>query len=316
MMQGADVTDTSDARQILERISAVAAQRRREAQPALDRPLAEWILEVIQSEVVYTLNPRMLPIRLVSFTSLRELLYERFAVRFVRPDLGPLPTDPQLSDDQLGSALLPSGRTVRFENGRFRRTADDFDAIRSINIDDESIHVAVQGVSSVAELIVADVAEIIWAAAGALRRWDEIKAAASLVGYATDTEIDLGMPLEKLLSVEFRDFMASDVLDGKCFAYETARRSARHKFNVSPDLTATWGLDRISLQFYLFDGKTGRSDITKMYFRVPTRDLVGTGRIVVYSELPFNKHIECLGALRSRASTSTPRTLASAGHEG
>lgn len=290
---------TSEARQILEGISAVAAKRRREAQAALERPLPAWLLEIMQTEIIYTINPRMLPVKVASFTALLELLREKYGVRFVLPPPGPIRTEARLSEEEIGAALLRADERVRFEHGKFMRTSTDFDVIRSININNESIHVVVQGVSETAELVVAEVAEVLWAAAGAERRWDQIKTGVHLIGYATATLVDLGFPFERILATEFREFFREQMMQGKRYAYETAPRSARHQFEVSPTLTAVWALDEVIVKLFLFDSVTGRSETTRLQIGVTRRDLMGTGRVRVYSELPFQKHIECLQAMRS-----------------
>jgi hypothetical protein len=293
---------TTEARQILEGISAVAAERRREAQPALERQLPPWVLEVSQSEVVYTINPRALPLGVASFATLSQLLREKFHVGFVRPNLA-IRADTELSDEQVGAALLRAGERVNFEGGRFMRMSSDFDVIRLISINNESIHVSVEGVSEIAELAVADVAEMVWAAAGAGKRWDEIRRGVQMVGYATGTLVDLEVPFEAILSDGFRDFAKAHLISGERFACRTGRRSSRHKFDVSPSTTAVWGLDDVVVKLFLFDSVTGRSEETRLKLSVPTRDTVGTGRIGVTSELPFHEHVKCIEALRNALTT-------------
>lgn len=78
---------------------------------------------------------------------------------------------------------------------------------------------------------------------------------------------------------------------------EMGRQSSRYNFKVSPASLSIFAIDDLNLNFYLFDQVTGRSETVKFRFSVTTRDLVGTGRIVVISELPFEKHIECLQEL-------------------
>ncbi len=294
-----DDATTYEAMQILEGISAVAAERRDEAQRAINRPLPSWLLEIMQTEVVYTIATQSLRLRTTSFATLNHLLREKYSVVFQRPTLGPIPVGVPISDDELGAAVIRTDDHVRFEDGKFMRTATDFDVIRSIRINYETIDVVVEGVSEVAELVVADVAEMISAAAGAQRRWDQIKPGTQLIGYGSVTLVDLGVPFENLLSAELRGFAATQMLSGRKFAYESGRRSARHNFGVSPQLTAVWGLDDLTIKIFLFDQLTGRPEETKMNLTVRSRDEMGTGRVVAFSELPFQKHVECIEQLRS-----------------
>lgn len=289
---------TTEARQILEGISSLAAERRREAQPALDNPLPPWLLEVIQTEVVYTINPRVFPLRVAAFGALTDLLKEKYSLRFARPR-GAMYGRSDVSDQDVAAALIQSNERVRFENGRFMRTAIDFSVIRSVNFDFETIHVVVEGVSKIAELVIADVAEMVWAAAGAQKKWDDIHAGVQLIGYATSTLVDLGISFETFLSPAVRGFCDDHLLEGERYSLETGRRSARHQFGVSPTLKAIWALDEVTLRVFLFDQMTGRSESTRIDVGVVSRDSMGTGRVRVYSELPFNMHLECVDALRS-----------------
>jgi hypothetical protein len=285
--------------QLLSVISAVAEQRRQQAQPVLERRLPEWILEVVRSEVAYTLNPRMLPIKQASFPILMRLLEEKYSMKFAPPDLGPFRPNAPMSPEELGSALMGqlSDRHLRFENGRFPKSRNDFDVVESIRINQESILVSVQGISEIANLVVADVAEMIWVSTGVQKSWDEVKQGVQLIGYGTATLVDLGFPSENFIDVKFLDFIRSEMLSGKKFACEMARHSARHNFLASPSLSAIFGLDDLNLNFFTFDNVTGRSETVKFRFSVITRDSVGTGRLVVMSELPFDKHVECLEML-------------------
>ncbi|MDO8531504.1 MAG: hypothetical protein Q7T26_04945 [Dehalococcoidia bacterium] len=289
---------TAEARQILEGISTIAAERRREAQPALDRVLPKWLLEVIQTEVVYTMNPRTFPLRVAAFSALTDLLKEKYSVSFARPTKNAAFSRTDITDQDIGNALIRSDEGIRFENGRFMRTATDFDVIRSININYETIHVIVQGVREIAELIVADVAEMVWAAAGAQKRWNDIRNGIQLIGYGTATQVDLGVPFEHCLSPAVQWFCQNQLLDGEKYALETGRRSVRHQFAVSPTLNGIWALDEVTINLFLFDQRTGRSETTRLNIGVTTRDSAGTGIVRIYSELPFNKHLECIAALR------------------
>ena len=95
-----------------------------------------------------------------------------------------------------------------------------------------------------------------------------------------------------------RGFCQDHLLEGERYAVETGRRSVRHMFEVSPTVSAVWGLDDIRIKLFLFDQRTGRSETTRLDIGVTARDSMGTGRVRIYSELPFNKHVECIAALR------------------
>jgi hypothetical protein len=92
----------------------------------------------------------------------------QYSLQFEPPDFGPFRPD-SISDEELGSRLMLAleDRTLNFKNGRFQKSRNDFDVIRSVMVNYESISVSVEGISEIASLVVADVAEIIWASTGA-----------------------------------------------------------------------------------------------------------------------------------------------------
>lgn len=134
--------DTSEARQILEGISTCRQASAGSAGGSRATTAFLAARDHPDGEIVYTINPPMLPLTIAPFTTLRDLLKEKYGVRFVRPDLGPIGPEPHLADDDLGAALLRAKRRVRFQDGKFMRTGTDFDLISSINIDSESIRCA------------------------------------------------------------------------------------------------------------------------------------------------------------------------------
>jgi hypothetical protein len=79
----ANELEQSDETQGLDVISRIAEQRaeqrRREAQPILERKLPEWILEITQTQVVYTFSPRMLPLKHASFPSFMQMLKDKYS---------------------------------------------------------------------------------------------------------------------------------------------------------------------------------------------------------------------------------------------
>jgi hypothetical protein len=186
---------------------------------------------------------------------------------------------------------------MRFENGRFPKSRNEFVVIGSASLNNESIGVVVEGVSEIADLIVADVAEMVWLSAGMQKPWDDIKKGVQLIGYATTTMVDLGFPPERLLNSKLLDFIKSDMLDGKRYASDMGRRSIRHNFMTSPTLTSTFALEELNLNFHLFDTVTGRSESVRLGFRITVRDYAATGRVLVFSELPFDRHVECIKSL-------------------
>lgn len=208
----------NESTQQADAISRIAEQRRREAQPVLEQKLPEWVLETARTEVMYTFSPRMLPLQHASFPMLLKMLQEKYSLKFEPPDFGAF--RPDMSDDELGAKLLVNlgDKAIQFGNGRFQKSRNDFDVIRSVTLNYETIQVAVEGISEIANLIVADVAEMIWASTGVQKGWDEIKKGIQLIGYGTATLIDLGFPCEDFLNPKLTAFIKSQMIDGKKYA--------------------------------------------------------------------------------------------------
>jgi len=277
-------------------ISEIAQQRRKEAQPILERELPEWVLEISQTEVAYNINPRMLPLRQVCFPRLLQTLKEEYNIEFVRPDLGPLYKDitANRTDEEIGSLLLKSQNPLQFENGRFSVSKSDFVPIGGIGINDEWISVRVHGISQVAELVVAEVAEWIWSSAGVQKRWDDIKKHIRLITYITGTVVNLGFPFESLMSDKLVGFIKSDMLAGRKYSADMGAHSQRYDFKTSPTVTSVYTLDELHILFHLSDAVTGRAESSRFRFSVLTKDTRGTGIVFVSSELTFDRHIACL----------------------
>lgn len=287
--------------QALRDITEIAEQRRRLAQPSLSKSLPEWILEIGLTEALYTLSPRVLPLKQISFAALADILKRRYNVRFKRPDLGPfVPAD--VTDDQIGQSILASADPeLTFTDGRFPRTTNDFVVIRRIQINDESILAGVQGTGEVADLIVAEVAEAIWGSAGVTKDWSSIEPSVQLKAYGSGTIVDLGWPFEDMLSEGLRGFVQERITSDGGFANSMGRLSARHQFLPNGDFTSLATLSEVTLKVHLFDRKTGRPDSARLHFSVSTKDTEGTGIVLVSSELPFADHVQLLSELRSRS---------------
>jgi hypothetical protein len=219
----------------------------------------------------------------------------------MKPSLGPLARTVNIDDDELGSLLLSdlSDRRLEFENGRFQKTASDFDVIKSLSFNYESIHVNVGGVGEVAELVVADAAEMVWASTAVAKRWTEIKQGVQLISYGTATYVDLGFPFEDLLHNDLNKFFKAQVIDGTKYASAMGAYSIRNSFKKTPSISAIYGLDDLTIKVFLFNTITGRSESVQIRFSVTSKDTIGTGIVLVVTEMPFETHINFIDTLRN-----------------
>lgn len=297
--------DTQSAVKDLELITRVAEQRRREAQPVFDRKYPDWLLDVAQSEVRYTIRHRYMPLTQVSFPDFKNLLYAHYNVKFKKPDLVPfhdkIPGVLGMTEDDLGSLVLRSRNPLLgFEEGRFHVSRDDFIIIKSITITEESIYVVVSGVSQVAELVAKEVGEFIWASTGVQKRWEDIEKGVDLVGYGTGTIVDFGFSSSEFLSDSFRSFVREQVLGGAHFASSMRSYSPKLGVNAGNRVQSIYTLEKLDLLFHHFDSLSGRTESTTFFLSPTDRSSKGSGVLLVASELPFDKHIDCVGSMIER----------------
>lgn len=298
-------------------ISELAQERRERATPSLARALPDVIKSIHRAEVAYTIEPRWLPLPYVDVERLIARLKVVFGLSLDGPDISPLV--PELPREEL-IALSPFdavGRLFRsrnclvvFRNGRFATGRDDFVPILSVRMTREQILVAVEGVGEVAELVVAEIVELLWECAGAPKRWDAIKPNVQLIGYATATYVDLGLEFETLLSPAVRKFMNDNVTDGERYADHVGDYLAHDDFGPPPGSFLRWAAEEIDFVLFRFDTRNGRRQQTALKFSVANRSSYGSGRLLVSSELPFHKHVACVAelaeALRAQGAPSHP----------
>ncbi len=299
---------SSEGAEDLQVISEIAERRREDLKQALSKPVPDFIVSTEQAEVVYTIHPNMLPYSQMDLGTLASRLRQKYHVKFQNPSLPPsfaaLSNTEGAGDDAKYSAakdLLAGAmpdEDLTFVQGRLAIGPDDVVAIRQISMNSESVHVAVTGDSKVADLVVKEVVEELWASTGIPKRWDSIYPSVQMIRYGTATKVDFGVHLEEFLSVGCRSFITSQVLDGKNFAARSVARSARDKFQPPPNTLATWTLDDLKLVFHVFNRVNGRAENSQFRLSVSTRDEEGTGIFIAISEMPFDEHVECMRALR------------------
>lgn len=187
---------------------------------------------------------------------------------------------------------------VKFEGGKFP-TQYDFVPLQAMEFNFESITSRVAGQSVVADVVAKEVAEMIWASCGIVKRWEEISSKLQMIAYATSTKVQLGFPLEELLSKSVHAFLQEQALTGKNFASEMGALSARHNFGKAHTLSVVSFVDELHLAFKRFDKETGRSEDNLVMFSVSARDEYGTGVVKVSSHLSYDRHVEFLRQLRS-----------------
>nr|VFJ71115.1 MAG: hypothetical protein BECKDK2373B_GA0170837_13141 [Candidatus Kentron sp. DK] len=225
-------------------ISEIAQRRRADLEEDLSKPIPDFVIQTDQAEVMYTIEPVMLPFSQMDFQAFANRLRDRYGVKYKRPqvprsllalgNMGDEDDETKLSAvPDLLAADMPSER-LEFVEGRILIGNDDAIPVKSITMNQESVYVIVRGDSKVAEVIAKEVVEELWASTGIPRRWDRIEPMLQMVSYGTATKINFGIPLEDFFSSPFREFIESDCLAGKNFCARSVSRSARDGFLPPP----------------------------------------------------------------------------------
>lgn len=288
-------------------LSEIAEQRREILKKDLAKPIPDFVLATDQAEVAYTIEPVMLPFALMEFDAFQNELRQKYRLSFSKPSLARslvsiADDDAKLDSAQVRDLLdddnLPSD-VLQFTGGCFPVGRDDFVPIRSVRLNRETIHVVVQGNSKVADLMVKEIAEELWASTGTPKRWDDIKRMVQMIRYGTATKVNFGIPLEEFLSASVRSFVDRQFVHGHGYATAMTARSARDGFRPAPKTTVAWTVDDVRLSFHVFNLVNGRAESSQFRLTARSRDEVGTGIFAAISELPFDEHVACLEELRA-----------------
>jgi hypothetical protein len=283
-----------------------AQEREQLTQQAAQRELPTFVLAIEQSEARYTIPPRLLPIAHVDYEKLRVILSEKWQLS---PDpeytklggiLASMPRDQlgQVPESELMRRLLKSSRPeIGFELGRYPLSDFEFVPVLGVQITRESVLVSVAGISQVAEYLVTEMVQAIWASAGVMRPWSDIEPEVQARGYATKTKVDLGAATEQLLNPKLIDFFNNEVLAGAQFASHMGLYLARHDNKPPPQAVTTYALDDLQLKFATFDPATGTTTNSKITISVTSLADYQSGIVSVASELPYDVHIQCLEQL-------------------
>jgi hypothetical protein len=284
--------NADSSQSIAEELALVADQRRERVREGIEKvSQPAYIKQVIQTEVSYVIHPNALPYAQANIESFSESLKELYGLQF--------DSNPTVDDDNPLSRILGHRQRegLRFENGRFRVSSHDFIPIKKVDLTDERIHLVLRGPSAVADAIIADVVERLWASAGANKPWDQIYPMVQLKQFGTSTEVDLGFPLEDLLSDRIKSFLSTNCLAGESYAKEMAPKLAINGFEKLDRINASYVVDGINLLFNLYDPQSGHAYQAKLQIVISAKYQYGGTTCLVISELPYEQHVQCVGAM-------------------
>jgi hypothetical protein len=250
------------------------------------------------ASTTYVIQPQSLPREHMDPEVLIAVLRHLFRVKFKESDV------PSASDAASKiTYLIEHNRTVNFENGMFEYGEVDDNRRRTpvarIHLTHEAVGAAVVGSTLEATWVAKRVAEAVWEATGVSQRWADFQAAVQYVGYQTQSSVDLGGPLERVLSRSFRDFLRAELESPQSKGTRMGRTpvDAGERAAVSPDVLIL-GLERVELKLVQFTTLTGREETCKVRLFVTSKDHYRRGIVVVESELPSAEHTAFVVSLR------------------
>lgn len=302
-----------DSADLVSDVAKASKERQKSTQRAAEEKPPEYILEVEQSDVAYTVPPQMMPLGHVDYEVFVREMRDRWDLD---PDLSSLrldPSAPQKISKEVEStgedfeaalmrhALKDRDAELMFRGGRYRLSESDFVPINAVKVNFESVIVSVGGIEKVAEAVAAEIFELIAASAGLSRPWKITEEQIRVVGYATKTRVDLGPQdgFENLLSQNAINFMGSEMVAGERFAAHYGSYHSRDGLKA-PDETATslsWALDDLHFYISQFDRRTGMVRQGQIRFTVTGRGDYRSGVVSVWSEFPYEIHQRFLGKL-------------------
>lgn len=288
-----------------------AQERHEEAQREVRVERPSFVLDIEESDVYYTLPPRVIPLRYVDFDRLSRQLAEKWGLVLDPAAMNYDPLHATIPPDEFVRLTVPErtqlllksvAPNLAFRAGKYPVSDFEFVPILDVRINFESVVVKVAGISRVAEVVAAEIMEAIVACSGAVRSWREIERDLQRAGYATRTKVDLGVPFEAFLGPAVRSFLDDEMVEGPKYALHMGHYYARYDLKPPPRATATYALHRLRFQFVWFDPETGVSMATPMNFDVTAKSDFRSRIVSIWSELPYDIHVRALGVLIERLS--------------
>jgi hypothetical protein len=293
------------AEKIATRLAQDARRREEITQREVQRQQPPFILEVEQSEVGYTMPPRLLPLSHVDFGALNAFLREKWSLV---PDLSEVRIDPgaiknlapESIEEQVFSQIAKSRQgSIDYRSGRYVVTPSEFVPIVRVSFTFESLLVGVGSIGRVADALAQEVFEAISANAGVTRSWTQVQQEVQQVGYGTRTRVNLGSKaaFEKLLSPAVRNLIDTQMLAGDRFAAHSGPFHRRDDLQPPPDAVLNVALDDVRLRISRFNAETGMAVSTELRMSVTSRGDYHSGIVSVISEFPYDTHVKWVGTL-------------------
>lgn len=297
-------------------VTQAAIQRRKEAEPQILQAKPDSIVDVRSSQVNYGFHPRALPYKLAHFQTLRETLEKEYQLRFEVPQEVPdllrklaRPAAPQkkradnvpafdLDIDEIGEYLFRMEHPVaRFSGGRIDITKRSLVEVADVTFSYENISVTVSDTTDVAELLIKDLVQYLWASADADRSWGDLSAHLQTKTFGTSTRVKLGFPPSALLNHAFCEFIDTDVVAGSRYGRFMGSRSDRDQFAPPGDSEESWYFDELHIRVSRYDRTSRTHGSQRFRIGVGRKDYQGTDIVDIDSVLAFDEHCKFIEKL-------------------
>jgi hypothetical protein len=299
MVEPTSVPDPSD---VSDAIGELARARRERVVEASAAPQPEWLESIQAGEITYTFRPSALPFRQMDPQAFIHALKDAYRLTVDRLDLSPLLE--QITIQELGHlderevldhlVRAPRG-SLRLSTGKFAQRSE-FYPIKFVTVDFESISVQIAGPTVIAETIARDVAEMMWAAVGVTKQWPAIEPALMLIAYGTTTRVLLPDNSNLLLNPGLRNFLETSLNQGPTFARDFAGKPAPSG-EPRGAIHAVPCFDSLSIRIGVLNLATGYDAEASLDFDVSATSDHGSGRVMVTSQLPYERHVALLDKL-------------------
>ncbi|MER5830240.1 hypothetical protein ABT116_05300 [Streptomyces sp. NPDC002130] len=295
---------TQNAKAALKNLTPDQARRDEVSREITASKAPGYIRTIESSEVLVHIDPDMLPYGDIDYPRFTEEMKERYNLHLDSTKLESVISntvlDPQsqlstLSEGQKARMSQAVTESIRFRDGRFPGLGiHTYTPINAISLRSQTLHASVHGPTAVAELLIQEMFELMWAAASAPRKWesDEVQREIALKSYGTATKVDFGENILGLLSPALCGFLRENLSDGLEVAGHMMARSALDQFDPPSNVVGTVALDDLTLRFSVLDLATGRAESPYVRVAVTSKSEMGKGVADIVSELPFEDHVK------------------------
>lgn len=258
-----------------------------------------FVLEILRSEVLFHVSSRGLPFSRINVMALFDILREKYRLELSESsELGKILSSMGSTRVEEIIRSLISGKNIdlEFKGGVFK-LAESLVSIDSVRIHNEGVFVKVDSSTYAAESIAREILADLWVASGDEVAKEKLEKHILLKTYGTATKIDLGFPFEALLSRKLIGFVENKIVNDGGYINGMGSRSSINNYGPPKEISTSYNLDDLELDFHRFDKQTGRVETATLRIGVMTRSEQRTGIVFISSQMELKEHCELLSDL-------------------